>query len=136
MPMKKLYFISCLLVALTSAINANAKSGTSGGDVVAGVAIGASARNVAIANSNIQESDCAACHVEIFPFKEPDTCVLSRGTDCWEKNKLNDDVTIMTRKDMKIKTLYRLFVRYRPFRYFLPATEGTRNPHFVLEEQE
>lgn len=51
--MKTPSLFSFLLIAFTGVLDANANSG-SGGAVVAGVAIGASDRNIAIANSNIQ----------------------------------------------------------------------------------
>ena len=132
--MKKTILIATSLLVAFSTL-ASAK-GNTGGVVVVGAAIGASTRNGAIANASLQEADCAACHVEIYPFKHPDNCFLGIGTDCWIKNKLNDEVTIMTRSDMKIKKLYRYALKYRPYRYFLPAAEGFRNPHFVLEEKE
>ena len=42
----------------------------------------------------------------------------------------------MTRTGAKENRVYSFEVRYRPIRYFLPAAEGVRNPHFVLEEQD
>ena len=132
--MKKTILIATSLLVAFSTL-ASAK-GNTGGVVVVGAAIGASTRNGAIANASLQEADCAACHVEIYPFKHPDNCFPGIGTDCWIKTDLSDEVTVMTRPDMKIKKLYRYALRYRPYRYFLPAAEGTRNPHFVLEEKE
>ena len=132
--MKKTVLIATsLLVAFTTLASAK---GNTGGVVIVGAAIGASTRNGAIANASLQEADCAACHVEIYPFKHPDNCFLSSRKDCWTKTDLSDEVTIMTRSDMKIKKLYLYALKYRPFRYFLPAAEGTRNPHFILEEKE
>lgn len=108
------------------------------GAVVVGTAVGVgvSARNAANANTSLQESDCAACHAEIFPFKQPDTCVLRSGVDCWKRGKVNESISIMTRTGAKENRVYSFEVRYRPIRYFLPAAEGVRNPHFVLEEQD
>ena len=76
--MKK--FIVAVSLLLVGAGVAVAK-GSGGGAVVVGTAVGVgvSARNAANANTSLQESDCAACHAEIFPFKQPDTCVLRSG---------------------------------------------------------
>lgn len=132
---------SCFIVAvsllLVGAGVAVAK-GSGGGAVVVGTAVGVgvSARNAANANTSLQESDCAACHAEIFPFKQPDTCVLRSGVDCWKRGKVNESISIMTRTGAKENRVYSFEVRYRPIRYFLPAAEGVRNPHFVLEEQD
>ena len=73
---------------------------------------------------------------EIFPFKQPDTCVLRSGVDCWKRGKVNESISIMTRTGAKENRVYSFEVRYRTIRYFLPAAEGVRNPHFVLEEQD
>lgn len=115
--MKK--FIVAVSLLLVGAGVAVAK-GSGGGAVVVGTAVGVgvSARNAANANTSLQESDCAACHAEIFPFK------------------VNESISIMTRTGAKENRVYSFEVRYRPIRYFLPAAEGVRNPHFVLEEQD
>lgn len=133
--MKK--FIVAVSLLLVGAGVAVAK-GNGGGAVVVGTAVGVgvSARNAANANTSLQESDCAACHAEIFPFKQPDTCVLRSGVDCWKRGKVNESISIMTRTGAKENRVYSFEVRYRPIRYFLPAAEGVRNPHFVLEEQD
>lgn len=133
--MKK--FIVAVSLLLVGAGVAVAK-GSGGGAVVVGTAVdvGVSARNAANANTSLQESDCAACHAEIFPFKQPDTCVLRSGVDCWKRGKVNESISIMTRTGAKENRVYSFEVRYRPIRYFLPAAEGVRNPHFVLEEQD
>ena len=133
--MNKVFISAILPLILAATPFASNASVTSGG--VAAVGTRNSAKDAHLRTTN-SASDCAMCHAEIFPFKRPDSCLMSKGHDCWTVKDLNGEIEVLTRTgDREIKRVY----RYRPnylkrvdhFQYFLPASEGVPNPHNVLE---
>lgn len=128
--MTKSYLFPFLFVMLASSVSAKVIPG--GGVVAATAAIGAS-RNAEL--SSHYQSECAACHREIFPFKAPETCLVKSGPDCWEEQEINERITVLYRGQRKIRKVYKYIERYRPLRFLLPADELMPNPHYVLEEE-
>ena len=131
--MKYLLIALCLFPGLSSA------AVVGGGAAAAGImAAGAAARSDAArrAEAARHPSDCAACHVELFPFDLPSSCAISSDPfDCWHERRLDGRLRIMTRDAGKVRKVYRLKTGYGPDRIFMPAADGTTNPHHVLEER-
>lgn len=130
--MKHLVIALCLIPGLASAAVAG------GGAAAAGMmAVGAAARSDAARRSEAAKhpADCAACHEELFPFRTPTSGGrFSDPIDRWRGRTVGDSI-IMTREVGKVRRIYLLRTKYGPIRVFLPATDGTKNPHHVLEEQ-
>ena len=106
---------------------------TTGGAVVISSAL--MAANNARAKLRTEMPDCAQCHEEIYPIKAPDTCIVSSGRDCWEIHKLGSDYEVMTREGPEINRIYRYpkWPATKYYRYLLPAGDGAKNPHYVLD---
>lgn len=131
--MKYLLIALCLFPGLSSA------AVVGGGAAAAGImAAGAAARSDAArrAEAARHPSDCDACHVELFPFDLPSQCTFSSDPfDCWRIRYLGGRTMIMTRDVGNVRRVYRLRTKYGSDRVFLPAADGTNNPHYVLEEK-
>jgi hypothetical protein len=134
--MNKLLLAICLIPIIPGLASAAA---VVGGGAAAGVMIAGSAAHsntVRVRNQSEaakRPSDCAACHIEIFPFNLPDTCIRSNSFECWRERYVGGSTRIMTRDEGKVRKVYRLRVNYGRDRIFLPAEDETLNPHYVLE---
>lgn len=152
----RIFILAVALTAVTVAGNAK----TSGGSIAATTMMAIEKNNREAAQrarllAPAPTDRCSMCHTEIMPFTllpvfpdktffghnatepNPDWKQEDAASIQWHNadNRISFvRIKILTRDKDKLKRIYALEVPYQPTRFYLPAEEGTENPHKVLEE--
>lgn len=140
--MKKL-LVMAVAAAFLFPIGAESAATTSAAAAMAMAAAGAqaNAREGALRNAS-SGAGCTACHEEVFPLKYLlEKGYFDEGCAFWKEQTtrypaLMDGLKfrVYARECGKVKRVYTMESSYVPMRYFLPAAEGMKNPHWLLEE--
>ncbi len=127
------------LIPMCFAAHAAPASHAAAAVVVMGGASAAASNQARVAGL-AQQSGCASCHQEIYPFSIPPAAF---ARDCFEfgsrpLTSIIGEVEVLSRECGKIRRVYsyRPFYSHAPTYYYLPAEEKTFNPHYLLKEGE